>query len=118
MQPVHIETNKIPYVYVAVRSDITTAQKLVQSAHATQESGAEFGCPKNCHMVVFEVDGLSGLEQFCETCEHSCVPYVLFYEPDDDLGYTAACTKPITGSARTKFRKFRLFGASDLQTVH
>jgi len=101
-----------PYVYVAVRSDLTFAQQLVQSAHASQESGAQFGCPENCHMVVCEVDDIQGLDLFCETCENIGISYALFYEPDNHLGYTAACTQPITGSMRSKFRKFRLFGIS------
>jgi len=100
-----------PYVYVAIRSDLTTAQQLVQAAHATQESGAQFGCPEHCHMVVCEVNGVEGLKKFCEVCGNAGIQYSLFYEPDYDLGYTAACTEPITGQARSHFRRFQLFGA-------
>lgn len=100
-----------PYVYVAVRSDLTPAQQLVQAAHATQESGAQFGCPEHCHMVVFEVNGVDGLQKFCEVCARAGIQHTLFYEPDYDLGYTAACTEPITGATRSHFRRFQLFGA-------
>jgi hypothetical protein len=100
-----------PYVYVAIRSDLTTAQQLVQAAHATQESGAQFGCPEHCHMVVCEVNGIEGLKKFCEVCGNAGIQYSLFYEPDYDLGYTSACTEPITGQERSHFRRFQLFGA-------
>jgi hypothetical protein len=103
-----------PYVYVAVRSDLTSAQQLVQAAHATQESGAQFGCPEHCHMVVFEVNGIEGLKKFCEVCGNAGIQYSLFYEPDYDLGYTAACTEPIMGQARSHFRRFQLFGGQTL----
>lgn len=100
----------VPYVYVAVRSDLTTAQKLVQAAHASQQSGAKFGCPDNCHMVVFEVRDGSELDKFCETAHLSHIKYALFFEPDGDLGNTAACTEPILGDLKVRFRRFQLLG--------
>ncbi len=102
---------EIPYVYIAVRSDMTSAQKLVQSSHAAQQSGAKFGCPDNCHMVVFEVKDQDELGKFCETAHGTGINYELFYEPDYNLGHTAVCTEPITGDLRLAFRKFQLLEA-------
>ncbi len=99
-----------PYVYIAVRSDLTPVQQLVQVAHSTHESGGQFGCPKHCHMVVFEVSDVGGLQKFCEVCGNSGIRYSLFYEPDNNLGYTAACTEPITGAIRSRLRRFQLLG--------
>lgn len=98
-----------PYIYVAVRSDLAPAQQLVQAAHATHESGSQFGCPEHCHMVVFSVIGTEGLKKFCEVCGNAGIQYSLFYEPDDNMGYTAACTEPVAGSVRSNFRRFQLF---------
>ena len=94
-----------PYVYLAVRSDLTVPQKIVQASHAAQLSGAEFGCPEHCHMVVFEVNSLNA---FCEAAAKADVHYSLFYEPDNALGYTAACTEPVSDLVRSTFRKFEL----------
>lgn len=93
-----------PYIYVAVRSDIPAADQLVQACHAAQASGAEFGCPESCHLVAVHVGGLDGLRDFCERAGASGVRYCLFHESDDNMGYTAACTEPISGPARRHFR--------------
>jgi hypothetical protein len=39
------------------------------------------------------------------------VQCITFYEPDDGLGYTAACTEPITGLNRRLFRRIPLWRA-------
>jgi len=44
--------NKPPYIYIFVRQDIPLADQIVQTGHSCQESGAKFGCPENCHLVL------------------------------------------------------------------
>ena len=47
-----MQQNKPPYVYVFIRTDLNLAQQIVQTGHVCQESGAKFGCPTNCHLVL------------------------------------------------------------------
>lgn len=101
-----------PYIYVAVRSDIPPADQLVQACHAAQASGAEFGCPDNCHLVAVHVDGPDGLRDFCERAGMAGVRYCLFHEPDDDMGYTASCTEPVSGASRRPFRGLQMYSAA------
>jgi len=37
------------------------------------------------------------------------IQFVLFHEPDDQMGFTAACTEPLTIAYRREFRKFPLW---------
>jgi hypothetical protein len=40
--------------------------------------------------------------------ESAGIRSTIFYEPDHEMGYTAACTEPVSGPARRIFRRFRL----------
>jgi hypothetical protein len=37
------------------------------------------------------------------------IRYALFFEPDDGLGFTAACTEPLTDIKRYLFSRYRLW---------
>ena len=103
----------MPYVYVLVRRDISLADQMVQAAHASQESGAQFGCPDSCHMVLCGVKDESELRAAALHIELNNIQLAMFYEPDSDqftgkpMGYTALCTEPIHGEQRKAMRKFQ-----------
>jgi hypothetical protein len=79
---------------------------MVQACHAAQESGAKFGCPDSCHLVLCSVENTFELEKISYVCQENDIKFVTFYEPDDQMGDTAICTEPIWGEKRKAFRKF------------
>lgn len=85
---------------------------MVQAAHAAQKSGATFGCPDNCHMVICGVKDQEQLLKFSEKCLINNVKFELFFEPDEInnevMGYSAFCTCPIYDEQRKVFKNCKI----------
>jgi hypothetical protein len=95
-----------------VRADIPLADQVVQVGDACLEAGRCFVQPAEpCNLVVLSVASLAHLHDAIARAEHAGIRCVVFHEPDDGMGDTAACTEPITGDARRVFRRFALWGS-------
>ena len=111
-EPEAIEPELKPYVYAFIRKDLPMAVQIVQTAHACQESGARFGCPDHCHMVLIGVKNERELEKAAMHLEINDIDYHMFYESDpvdQPLGNTAICTAPICGDKRSCLRRWQLY---------
>lgn len=98
------------YVYIFVRKDISLEQQLVQAAHAALEAGFTFQKPKNtAFLVLIAVETQEKLLKTADTLEKQGIKTVLFFEPDDNMGYSAFATEPIDENNRRPFRRFRLW---------
>lgn len=98
------------YTYVLVRTDIPLVDQLVQSGHACLEAGNRFeqpGPPSN--LVVLSVASRLHLLDQLSRIRISGIRYALFFEPDDDMGETSACTEPLTAEYRRVFRSLLLW---------
>jgi len=58
---------------------------------------------------VLSVPSEEHLDFAVEQIEMLGIRCVVFHEPDDDLGRTAACTQPVDRSLRRLFRRFPLW---------
>jgi hypothetical protein len=95
---------------VLVRADIPAAAQIVQTGHACLEAGRRFRQPETpCNLVVLSVPTERHLHAAVARIESAGIRSAVFYEPDDDLGYTAACTEPVSGPARRIFRRLQLW---------
>lgn len=93
-----------------VRTDIPLADQLVQVGHVCLESGNRFEQPTNpSHLVLLSVSSEQQLYDAVAKIELAGIRYEIFYEPDDDMRYTAACTEPISSKHRHIFRKFSIW---------
>ena len=98
------------HCYVLVRRDIPLPDQLVQVGHACLVAGRLFDQPENGNMVVLSVQSEEQLLRSVATTEQAGIKWALFYEPDDNLGHTAACTAPIADSETKRlFRKFQMW---------
>jgi hypothetical protein len=98
---------------VLVRTDIPLADQIVQVGHACLEAGWQFAPPAvPCHLVVLAVLSEAHLHAAIAAAALAGIRCVVFHEPDDELGATAACSEPITGVARRVFRRLPLWSAS------
>lgn len=109
-----VHTNAIlpeetPYMYVIVRRDIPLGDQMVQIGHACQESGARFGCPDGCHMVLGSAENEVELLKWERKLSLEDVNYHMFFEPDDGMGYTAIATQPLRGSQRQPLKRLRIY---------
>ena len=87
----------------------------MQVGHACLEAGRRFEQPDaGSNLVVLAVPSASDLHRAARRVELWGLRYVLFTEPDDDLGETALCTEPVQDVDRRCFRPFRLWSGREL----
>ena len=93
-----------------MRADIPIAAQIVQFGHACLEAGHRFRQPEtSCNLVVLSVPSEKHLHAAVARIECIGLRCEIFYEPDNELGYTAVCTEPVSGPARRIFRRFQLW---------
>lgn len=99
------------HIYTFVRRDISPEQRIVQIGHACYEAGKLF--PDEGHissMVLLGADNETDLKFIARKLDERGIEFYSFYEPDDGMGYSAICTRPITNRQdRNFFRKWKLF---------
>lgn len=94
-----------PYTYLFIRTDLPLPQQIVQSSHAALEAGHEFG--EHSHLICFGMDNEQALQKAAMYLEDNDIEHRMFFEPDVN-GYTAICTKPLSGNERRPMRRFKL----------
>ncbi|MCK9529485.1 MAG: hypothetical protein M0R77_02815 [Gammaproteobacteria bacterium] len=101
-----------PYSYVLVRKDLSHAQRVVQSCHAIQEVTMKNPeAYNNTHMIVLQVENEDHLKAVQDSLRryNRVIKYHTFFESDNDIGFTAIATSPITNRyLRNFFANFEL----------
>ena len=98
------------YVYVLIRTDIPGADQIIQVGHACLEAGFKFRKPnETVNLVVLRVDSETHLLTTAEELSLRGIQLILFHEPDHQMGFTAACTEPLSVTYRREFRHFLLW---------
>ena len=95
-----------PYTYLLVRKDLTVPQQIVQSAHASLEAGHTYG--EHSHLICCGVETEKALLSAANYLDANNILYSIFFEPDNNLRYTAICTEPLTGHERKPMKRFEL----------
>jgi hypothetical protein len=96
-----------------IRMDIPLADQIVQVAHICLEAGFKYQRPnENIHLVIVHVESETQLLTAVERIGAQGIQFVVFHEPDDEMGYTAACTEPLSPIYRREFRGFPLWQLS------
>jgi len=105
--------DNIPYTYTFVRTDISNAAAIVQSCHACLEIGLKLPEEKKpsrtSFLVLLQAKSEEKLVDIQEFLSEQNIVTSLFFEPDNNLGYTALATEPIYGDRRKLFKKFKLW---------
>jgi hypothetical protein len=103
------------YIYVLVRADIPIEQQIVQVGHAAWEMGLKLragGCAPGeiCNLVVAKVSNRTALQATSQRLWEADIDHAMFYEPDNDMGHSALCTRPVRARAeRELFRRYPLW---------
>ncbi len=101
-------------MYVFVRTDIPLADQIVQVGHVCLEAGNQFPQPeKPSHLVLLAVSSQAKLLDAASKIGLTGRSYIVFFEPDNDLGFTAICTGPLAGKLRRMYRRYPLWANSD-----
>lgn len=105
------------YVYVVVRKDMSPEMQMVQSSHAALEAGYQNEIPDvPTHLVLFEIDNEEDLIHCSGDLQREELKNEIFYEPDNQLGYTALATWPTYKRNIKAFKGLKLWakGLSEL----
>lgn len=98
-----------PYVYVVVRSDISSEQQIVQASHAILEASQKFGYPKHkTSIIILEAKNKEDLFSAHHYLNKNNINNYMFYEPDFEMGESALATEALYGENRKILRKFKL----------
>lgn len=102
--------NSTAYTYVLVRADLSVAQQAVQACHATLEAGFLFQRPnEHPHLVLLQVADEETLLAERARLEAEGIQHAVFFEPDNETGYSALATAPISREVGRAFRKLPLW---------
>ena len=95
-----------------MRTDVSLADQIVQVGHACLEAGFKFKKPdKGFYLVVVSIESQPQLLSVLERISQQGIQFIVFHEPDDQMGFTAACTEPLDAIFRREFRDFPLWRA-------
>lgn len=101
--------DKPPKHYVVVRTDMPLHVQMVQCCHAALQAGAKFGVPAYAHLSLLAVPDRAALEDVSERLAYRGIQLTTFWEPDDDLGWTALCTGAVDGPPPPCLRRLPLW---------
>lgn len=105
------------YIYTFIREDIPHAQKIVQLGHACHEAGKmlspqEHTEPSN--LILLSAKDEDELIDIAKRVDCAGIKFHMFYEPDNQMGYSALCTRPIvTDRERSFFKHWDLYRHTD-----
>jgi len=98
---------------VFVRQDISLAQQIVQSNHATFEVARRLPQPQDLDVtpscIVIGVPDKQALFRVIEKLRANGIAHELFYEPDFDMGLSAVATVPLEQAQRRVLSNYRLW---------
>lgn len=101
------------YIYTFIRQDISPEQRIVQLGHACHEAGKLLPHQEHTEpstMILLSARDQSDLKSIAEQIDRAGIEFYMFWEPDNEMGYSAICTRPIIANReRTFFRKWDLF---------
>lgn len=96
-----------------VRQDISLAQQLVQSNHATFEVARRLQLPQNLDetpsCIVIGVPDKTALFRVIEKLRAHEIGHEVFYEPDFNMGLSAVATVPLGQEQRRALSNYRLW---------
>jgi hypothetical protein len=101
------------YIYTFIREDISPEQKIVQLGHACHEAGKLLDpreYPDVSTMILLSAQDQKDLRLISRKLDCAGIDHYMFFEPDNDMGYSAICTRPIVSNReRAFFRKWDLY---------
>lgn len=99
------------YIYTFIREDISPEQRIVQIGHACYEAGKAFRDTYGISsLILLSAADEQDVKRIMKKLDRRGIEYVSFFEPDNDMGYSAICTRPVIDDReRTFFRKWNLF---------
>lgn len=99
------------YIYAFIREDISSEQQIVQIGHACYEAGKMFRDDNGIsNLILLPAANEADIQKIMRKLDQRGIEFYAFFEPDNGMGYSAICTRPITDDReRAFFRRWDLF---------
>jgi hypothetical protein len=105
------------YIYTFIREDISPTQKIVQLGHACHEAGKLLHHQEHKHvssLILLSAKDEGDLLDIAARIDCAGIQFYIFHEPDNDMGYSAICTRPVSSAKeRAFFQKWDLYRPAD-----
>jgi hypothetical protein len=94
------------YIYTFIRRDLSPEQKIVQLGHACHEAGKLLKHEEHketSSLILLEAKDEKDLKSIARKIDCAGIDFSIFFEPDNDMGYSAICTRPIISDRERRF---------------
>lgn len=110
------DKNLVNYVYILIRKDICPNQQSVQAVHAGMAAIHKFGNLKeDTRLVMLSVQNEEELLLWKDKVDLKGLNNEIFFEPDNNTGWSSLATAPISYKDGKLFKKLRKW--SILETI-
>lgn len=96
--------------YTFIRMDIPIQHQITQACHSAIQAGAEFLSPEQIpYLITLQAKDQEHLFQIKEFLEYCNIRYYMFFEPDNNMGYSSITTEPLNKEQSKKLSNFKLW---------
>lgn len=110
-----------PYFYLFVRQDISLAQQIVQTNHATYHMAISHPHTDKTaipSIVLIGVPNKKALERVIQKLRINNIEYTSFFEPDWEMGLSAVATSPnLSDEQRNALRNYSIWREPNTQKI-
>jgi hypothetical protein len=100
------------YAYTFIRRDLPIQHQLVQACHSALEAGSEFKEPNQIpNLILCNAEDEPHLNHIGNFLDSHEIRYHKFFEPDNEMGYSAITTEPLTDEKKKVLSNFKLWRA-------
>ena len=100
------------YAYTFIRKDLPIQHQLVQACHSALEAGSEFKKPNQIpNLVLIQANDERHLNCIGNFLDSHSIRYHKFFEPDNNMGYSAITTEPLSAEKKKALSNFKLWRA-------
>lgn len=101
------------YIYTFIREDLSPEQKIVQLGHACHEAGKLLNADEHkepSSLVLLSARDEDDLLEIADKIYRTGITFSMFFEPDNNMGYSAICTRPVSSAReRAFFQEWKLY---------
>lgn len=99
-------------VYTFIRKDLPINHQFVQACHSALEAGSDFKKSGEIpFLILLESKNQSHLMETKEFLDKHGIRHHMFFEPDNDIGYSSITTEPLKPEHSKLLSNFRLWRA-------
>lgn len=101
------------YAYTFIRRDLPIQHQLVQACHSALEAGSEFKKAGEIpNLILLDANDGSHLYEISSFLKKNQIRHHMFYEPDNDMGYSSITTEPLTIEKKKLLSNYKMWRAS------